>query len=67
MGDACDSCPEMSNPTQVQGNGEGKEGVGDWRMKPSPLDGKWSGHPFRILQRRGENRSLSLRQMQTVT
>lgn len=46
VGDACDSCPEMSNPTQVQGNGEGREGVGDWWTKPSPLDGKWSGHPL---------------------
>lgn len=44
----------MSNPTQVQGNGEGREGVG------GPMgDGKWSGHPLQVSRGDGESSSLS--------
>lgn len=63
MGDACDSCPEMSNPTQVQGWGRG---WGERGLGASPSEGKRSSHPLE-LPRDGENWPLSRRQTRTAT
>lgn len=65
VGDACDSCPEMSNPTQVQGTGRAGrlEGLA---VRPQPFPREAVGHDVQ-LSRDGENRPLSLRQMQTAT